>query len=74
MPSERLSGAFPTTTRNHLTAGMSSRLARAHQFDLSLSYGFTDTIRNPGGNVNSLPVLSTDNRHINPALSYSYRF
>lgn len=74
VPNENLSGAFPTISRNHVTGGVSYRPTIAHQLDFSFSCGFTDTIRNPGGNVNSLPVLTADNHQFNPAFSYSYRF
>lgn len=74
VPSDHLSGTFPTFTRNHLSTGLSYRHREAHQFDLGLSYGFTDPVRNPGGNVNSIPAIEGRNRQINPVIGYSYHF
>lgn len=74
VPDARLSAAFPTLTRQHLATGFSYRPSRAHQWDVLLSYGFTDAVRNPGGNVSSLVPITGRNRQINPGIGYSYRF
>ena len=73
VPGSRLSGAFPTLTRTHVTAGVSWRQA-AQQFDFTLSHGFTDVVRNSGGNTNSIPAIESRNRQWNPALAYSLHF
>ncbi|MBA4285646.1 MAG: hypothetical protein C0434_08965 [Xanthomonadaceae bacterium] len=72
--SHALSASFSTTTRNHLTSTLSWRLARAHELGLGLSYGFTPSVRSPGGTVNSLPPIEVRNRQFNPVLNYGYRF
>ena len=69
-----LSAAFSTTTRNHLTSTMVWQLARSHELGLGMSYGFTPGVRNPGGNINSIPAIEVRNRQFNPVLSYGYRF
>ncbi len=69
-----LSAAFSTTTRNHLSSTLAWRLSPAHELGLGLSYGFTPAVRNPGGNVGSLPAIEVENRQFNPVLSYGYRF
>ena len=46
----------------------------AHQWGVLLSYGFTDAVRNPGGNVSSLVSITGRNRQINPGIGYIYRF
>lgn len=73
VPNESLNGAFPTITREHVTAALAWRPTPVHEFGFSVSYGFTDAVRNPGGNVNSIPEIEARNRQINPALSYQYR-
>lgn len=74
VPGDHLSGSFPTLTRNHLSTAVSYRYRSAHQFDLALSYGFTEPVRNPGGNVSSIPAIEGRNRQINPVIGYSYHF
>jgi long-chain fatty acid transport protein len=74
VPGSKLSGAFPTLTRNHLTTGFSWWTGGVHQWDVSLTYGFTNSVRNPGDNLSSVPSLKATNRQFNPALSYTYRF
>ncbi len=69
-----LSAAFSTTTRNHLSSTLIWRLAKSHELGLGMSYGFTPGVRNPGGNVNSVPAIEVRNRQFNPNLSYGYRF
>ncbi|MES2681969.1 MAG: outer membrane protein transport protein [Pseudomonadota bacterium] len=71
---DSLNGSFPTLTRNHLTAGLTWRYRAAHELGATLSYGFTGTVENAGGNSNSIPAIGGDNRQINPAMSYVYRF
>ena len=75
VPDQRVSGTFPTLTRNHL-ATMLAWLspAGAHEFNLGLTYGFTPTQRSPGNNVSSIPEIEAKNRLINPVLAYRYRF
>ena len=69
-----LSALFSTTTRNHLSSTLAWRPAAAHELGLGLSYGFTPAVRNPGGNINSIPAIEVRNRQFNPVLSYGYRF
>lgn len=72
--SDQLSATFSTTTRNHISSTLTWRVAKAHELGLGLSHGFTPSVYNPGGNVNTVPPIEVRNRQFNPVLSYGYRF
>lgn len=75
VPGEHLNGTFPTLLNRHIGLGLGWQLPRSA---LTLHYTFvyieSDTIRNPGGNINSIPPIESQNRDHNSVLSLSYRY